>query len=247
MAQHGDVEHEFRVASITKLPVALAALVAVEEEVLDLDEVTDDPPGATVRHLIAHASGLNFDDDTVLSPPGRRRMYSNTGWERLGRHLAQRADMPVADYLRQAVLEPLGLTRTELRGSVAKDLWSTLEETGRFAGELLRPTVVAPETLRSATEVAFPGLAGVLPGVGRYDPLDWGLGFDLPGHRGESFAGSAAGEATFGHFGGAGTFLWVDPELDLACVVLTDREFDDWALTAWPELSDGVRDRFGRS
>ena len=31
--------------------------------------------------------------------------------------------------------------------------------------------------------------------------------------------------ATFGHFGGAGTFLWVDPVADLALVVLTDREF----------------------
>ena len=38
----------------------------------------------------------------------------------------------------------------------------------------------------------------------------------------------------------AGTFLWVDPEVDLACVVLSDREFDDWALEAWPRLSDAV-------
>ena len=52
--------------------------------------------------------------------------------------------------------------------------------------------------------------------------------------------GSSNSPRTFGHFGGAGTFLWVDPELALALVVLTDREFGDWALAAWPALSDAV-------
>ncbi|MCA1682587.1 MAG: beta-lactamase family protein, partial [Actinobacteria bacterium] len=47
-------------ASVTKLATALATLVAVEEEVVALDEPAG-PPGATVRHLLAHASGLAFD------------------------------------------------------------------------------------------------------------------------------------------------------------------------------------------
>jgi len=46
--------------------------------------------------------------------------------------------------------------------------------------------------------------------------------------------------ATFGHFGGAGTFLWVDPEVGVALAVLTDRPFGPWALTAWPSLSEAV-------
>ena len=45
---------------------------------------------------------------------------------------------------------------------------------------------------------------------------------------------------TFGHFGGAGTFLWVDPVANVALVVLTDREFGPWALEVWPVLSDEV-------
>jgi hypothetical protein len=32
----------------------------------------------------------------------------------------------------------------------------------------------------------------------------------------------------------------VDPSLGLALACLTDREFDEWALTAWPALSDAV-------
>jgi CubicO group peptidase (beta-lactamase class C family) len=45
---------------------------------------------------------------------------------------------------------------------------------------------------------------------------------------------------TFGHFGGSGTFLWVDPDRRLALAVLTDFEFGQWALDAWPRLSDAV-------
>jgi CubicO group peptidase (beta-lactamase class C family) len=45
---------------------------------------------------------------------------------------------------------------------------------------------------------------------------------------------------TFGHFGGAGTFMWVDPVADIALVALTDRDFGPWALDVWPSLSDAV-------
>jgi len=88
--------------------------------------------------------------------------------------------------------------------------------------------------------VAFPGLRGVLPGVGRMDPCDWGLGFEIRGRKSPHWTGSRNSPATFGHFGRSGTFLWVDPEAGLALVGLTDREFGPWALDAWPALSDAV-------
>ena len=34
--------------------------------------------------------------------------------------------------------------------------------------------------------------------------------------------------------------LWVDPDAKLGLVALTDRDFGDWAKTAWPALSDAV-------
>ena len=86
----------------------------------------------------------------------------------------------------------------------------------------------------------FAGLAGVLPDFGRFDPLDWGLGFELRDGKHPHWTGSRNSPRTFGHFGGSGTFLWVDPEVDLALGVLTDREFDAWAKEAWPKLSDAV-------
>jgi CubicO group peptidase (beta-lactamase class C family) len=80
----------------------------------------------------------------------------------------------------------------------------------------------------------------VVPGVGRFDPCDWGLGFELRDAKAPHWMGRRNSPASFGHFGGAGTFLWVDPIGELALVVLTDREFGPWSLDAWPSLSDDL-------
>ena len=117
---------------------------------------------------------------------------------------------------------------------------STLRHLLALARELLEPTLVAPETLTEATTVQFPGLAGVLPSWGRMDPNDWGLAFELRDAKSPHWTGTRASPRTFGHFGAAGTFLWVDPDAGLALAVLTDKEFGDWAKAAWPVLSDSV-------
>ena len=92
--------------------------------------------------------------------------------------------------------------------------------------------------------VQFPGLSGVLPDYGRFDPLDWGLGVQLNTPT-PAWMGSRVSRRTFGHFGGSGTFLWVDPAAGVACAALTDREFDEWAKEAWSRLSDAVLDELG--
>jgi CubicO group peptidase (beta-lactamase class C family) len=226
-------------ASITKLATACSVLVAAEEGILDLDEPAG-PTGSTVRHLLAHASGLPFEPGGLVSRPGARRVYSNVAYDLLGELVAERSELPFADYMQAAVLEPAGMAATELRGSPAADAHGTLADLLAFAQELTAPRIVARETLAEATSVQFPGLAGVIPGIGRQDPCDWGLGFELRGHKSPHWTGTRNSPRTFGHFGGAGTFLWVDPDVRLALVVLTDLEFGDWALEAWPELSDLV-------
>jgi CubicO group peptidase (beta-lactamase class C family) len=235
----GPVEDRFAWASLTKLVTALATLVAVEEGTVALDAPAG-PPRSTVRHLLAHASGLAPDDDRSLAPPGRRRIYSNRGFELLAETVAERAEMPFADYVAGAVLEPLGMSQTSWGASAAKGASGSLGDLGRLAGELLRPTLVDPITLASATRSAFPRLAGVLPGFGHHAPNAWGLGFELRDHKTPHWTGSANSPRTFGHFGRAGGFLWVDPDADVACASLSDREFDRWAAAAWPALSDAV-------
>jgi len=226
-------------ASVTKLATALATLVAVEEQTVDLDEPAG-PPGSTVRHLLAHASGLDFDSDRVRAAPGRRRIYSNRGFEVLGAAVGDRAGMPFASYLTEAVLTPLGMAATRLEGTPAAGLVGPLDDLVRLARELLEPTLVSPSTLRTATTVAFPGLAGLLPGFGSQDPLDWGLGFELREAKSPHWTGSTNSPATFGHFGRSGSLLWVDPDAGLGCAVLSGRDFDAWAKQAWPALADAV-------
>ena len=127
----------------------------------------------------------------------------------------------------------------------SQGLHGPLDDLVRLAAELLRPTLVCGPLFAEATTVAFPGLKGVLPGVGAFDPLDWGLGFELRDAKTPHWTGERNSPATFGHFGGSGTFLWVDPGAGLALAVLTDREFGPWALEAWPALSDAVLEASG--
>jgi CubicO group peptidase (beta-lactamase class C family) len=238
LATHGDVEHVFRWASVTKPVTALAVLVAVEEGIVDLDEHAG-PPGSTLRHLLAHASGLPPGEGPPLSEPGKRRIYSNAGFEAAAALVAERGEMPFADYLRAAVLEPLGL-EAELISSPAWGMRGTIGDALAVGRELLAPTLLAPETLAEAAEVQFSGLVGVLPSFGRHEPNDWGLGFELRDGKSPHWTGAGNSPRTFGHFGAAGTFLWADPDAGIACVALSDREFGDWAREAWPALSDAV-------
>jgi CubicO group peptidase (beta-lactamase class C family) len=234
----GSRDEVFAWASVTKLLTALATLVAVEEGVVDLDGPAG-PEGSTVRHLLAHASGLAPDARTALARPGERRIYSNAGFDLLAEAVEAAAEMRFADYLREAVVEPLGL-RGSLDGSAASAYAGPLDDLVRVGRELLGPTLIADETLAEATEVVFPGLVGVLPGFGRQEPNDWGLGFELRDAKSPHWTGSRNSPRTFGHFGRSGTFLWIDPEARLACACLTDLDFGAWAADAWPRLADDV-------
>jgi CubicO group peptidase (beta-lactamase class C family) len=213
-ATAGETERVFKLASVTKPLAAYAVLVAVEEGAVEWD-MPAGPEGSTVRHLAAHTSGLSFSDGVVQAKPGARRIYSNVGFEVLGETVAAGAGMPFDRYLHEAVL-------------------------ARFAIELLAPTLVHRETLDEATTVAFPGVDGVLPGYGRQKPNDWGLGFEIRDGKSPHWTGANSSPRTFGHFGQSGTFLWVDPVVDAACLALTDRNFGPWAIEAWPPYTDGV-------
>ena len=226
-----------RLASVSKPVTALACLVAAEEGVIDLDE-TAGPPGATVRHLLAHTSGLPFEGAAPIAQPGRRRIYSNEAFRVLAEHVATRAEMPFAEYVLAAVCVPLeiGLDPT---GDPGSGMQASLEDVLAIGRELEWPRLVAPETRDEMVAVQFPGLAGVLPDHGRFDPLDWGLGVQLNTSP-PSWMGTRTSARAFGHFGGTGTFLWVDPDAEVACAALTTREFGDWAKAAWPRFSDAV-------
>jgi CubicO group peptidase (beta-lactamase class C family) len=239
LASTGPDDRPYAWASVTKLLVALAALDGVQRGLLDLDEPAG-PPGSTIRHLLSHASGLGFDGDAILSPPGRRRIYSNRGIEIVADLLAGRSGQPFERLLAEAVCLPLEMADTRLEGSPAWGAVGPLRDLMTLAIELIRPRLIREDLLAEATRTAFGGLPGVLPGFGRQPHCDWGLGFEIRDAKEPHWTGSANSARTFGHFGRSGSFLWVDPAARIACACLADRDFGDWAKQAWPRLSDDV-------
>ena len=236
---HGPERRSFEWASVTKFATALVTLVAVEEELLGLDDPAG-PPVSTVRHLLAHASGLPPEAGEPIAQPAARRIYSNYGFEVLADRVEAAAEMPFARYF-EGVLNPLDVW-ADLSGSPAHGARGDIRSLLTLGHVLLRLGVLARETLAEATTVQFPGLVGVLPGFGRMDPNDWGLGFELRDGKVPHWTGTNNSPRTFGHFGRSGTFLWVDPDAEIVLACLTDREFGDWAKEAWPRLADAVLD-----
>jgi len=157
IATRGEVDRPFRWASVTKLVTAVAALVALEEGTLELDAPAG-PPGSTVRHLLAHASGLPFEGGDPIARPGHLRIYSNTGFNLLGRLLGDAAATRFDAYVGAEVLAPLRMARSRIepdepRGAAAAGGYGPLRDLLRFAAELLAPRLVAAETLAEVRSV----------------------------------------------------------------------------------------------
>jgi CubicO group peptidase (beta-lactamase class C family) len=242
LAAHGDTDRRFALASVTKLLVARAAQIAIEEEAVELDTAAG-PPGSTVRHLLAHASGLAMLNGQTLAKPGTRRIYSNYGFAVLAETVQQATEIEFGRYLAEAVFEPLGMSATRLEGgakAAGYGATSTVADLAAFAGDLLSPATVSAEMHANAITVQFPGLDGVLPGYGVQRPNDWGLGFEIRDSKSPHWTGAGNSAASYGHFGQSGTLIWADPHAQLALVVLTDRDFGEWALPVWPALADAV-------
>ncbi len=92
-----------------------------------------------------------------------------------------------------------------------------------FAAELLAPTLIAAETAQRATRPHLGDLDG-RPARLRTAGSE-PVGSRTRDPRGEvSRTGPAPSNSpeTFGHFGQSGTFVWIDPSIDRACVVVTD-------------------------
>ena len=238
----GHQNRQYRIASVAKTITTWACLVAVEEGIVALDQPVGQP-GCTLRHLLSHAGGYPFDGAEPIAKPERTRIYSNTGIELAAQMVADAASMTFEEYVSEAVLQPLGMTSTALHGSPAHRMWSTAADLVNFLTEVRSPTLISSATATEATTIQFPELSGIIPGIGRYSPCPWGLGFEIRGAKQPHWTGTTNSPSTFGHFGGAGTFIWVDPAMGVACLALTDRPFDEWAeeaLQLWPAFSDAV-------
>ena len=244
LATTGDTGASFELASVTKLFTAAGCLLAAEELALDIDAPIDHE--LTLADLLAHSSGMHPADSAArLAEPATRRIYSNAGYERAAAHIEALTDFGFAEYLSEGVFQMAGMTTARLVGSPAHGGFASVDDLVAFVQTLTRGELLAPRTVERMTTPHRSELIGVLPGYGRQEPNPWGVGPEIRGTKSPHWTAATNSEATWGHFGQAGTFVWFDPALGLGCVVLTDEAFGPWALHRWPALSARVVAEFG--
>lgn len=245
--EQGDVTKVFPLASVTKIITALATLRTVEEGAFSLASVVGDSEGGTpfsVAHLLSHSSGLAAEGSGTdfRDEPGRRRIYSNQGFDVLGKYVEARTGEKTARWIDREVVAPLGLRSTTVPRSPARSGFGSALDLSVLAEELMDPSLLDPKMHAAFTTVALPGLRGILPGYGMQRNNDWGLGVEVKDGKNPHWTPPSASPKTFGHFGMSGSFLWVDPTRDLAAVFVGEEPFGQWHKENWPHLGEQILD-----
>ncbi|MBP7339132.1 serine hydrolase [Niveispirillum sp.] len=255
----GSVTKEFTAAAI--LLLADQGKLSIDDPVSNyIDKFSDTK--ITLRHMLAHTSGLrNYTNaefrlkdgrlersvpemvayilaqpDLLTFPPGSRYSYSNSGYFLLGAVIEKVTGQGYADFIRTALLDPLGLTHTAIDtdGMIVPGLVHGYEKaadapTGTVNAMIMSLSVAGPAgALRSTVgdlicwnraliggRVLSPGNLAQMaqPGLG-----DYGLGLMIRKDR--------DGIRSVGHFGAINGFqaaLFTLPEQKLTFAVLGNR------------------------
>lgn len=245
--EQGKVGRVFPLASVTKIITAIATLRAVEAGLFSVSSpvgVSPDGQTYTVAHLLSHSSGLSVEGDGTKfrDAPGRRRIYSNQGFDVLGDYLNERLQMRLSLWMDQQVFAPLGLRSTTVPRSPARSGFGNAIDLTILVEELLNPQLLDPKTHSALTSVVLPGLRGILPGYGMQQSNDWGLGVEVRGRKDPHWTPNTLSPQTFGHFGMSGSFLWVDPTKGLGAVFLGAEPYGEWHKDNWPAVSQRIVD-----
>lgn len=243
--QRGDLEMPRPWRSVTKTVTGLACTLALQEGRVDLEDEAG-PPGSTLRHLLAHASGYFYESDATLQAPGLRRHYSNYGIDEAARHVERALGRDFEGWVQDRVADPLGMDRLDWTGSPSVGAVGPLTDLALLAGEVLHPTLLEEHWHREMTTPQLPELVGIMPGFGKQSPNPFGLGFEVRGTKSPHWTGHRNSERTVGHFGMRGTAYWVDPVARLALVVGTSHDFCDAHREVMPRLGDAVLEAHSR-
>lgn len=270
-SSRADLEQSFKWMSVTKVLVSTAfwvqSLPQLDGQILPLDTSVPSPapPGVTLRDLLAHCSGLPFDNPHpdgvqdsknqlgmrlgITSPqaatiaPFTKRIYSNYGFEVAASFAATKLAMPWTQWVARTILHPLGMSDTKLVGSPAWGATSPINDLAKLAAELLNPT----RTPLSSSDIAgfarpvHPGLRGMLPGYGHHRDNLWGTGVEIHGHKTPHYLPPEFPSEVFGHFGQSGSFIWVDLGAGVAGVFLGGQNFGSIHKSLWPQLNTQMR------
>jgi uncharacterized protein YbbC (DUF1343 family)/CubicO group peptidase (beta-lactamase class C family) len=234
----------------------------------------------TVEELLVHRAGLVADDPMDLylgtpaeifarkhatrlaSPPGRRFVYSDAGYEELGELVRAVTGETLDVYARKAVFEPLGMADTEFRplGKGGRLPVARIAPTEKRDEAWLRGEVHDPRARALGGVAGHAGLFGTADDLARFSRAvlgdgggwlspagvaamtrirDYGdgdlraIGWDVETHY-SSNRGDLFPLGSFGHTGWTGTSLWLDPETDVFVVLLSARNHPDGAGNAIP-------------
>jgi CubicO group peptidase (beta-lactamase class C family) len=242
-------------ASVSKLVAAVGVHIGIEDGSLALGSGLGDFD-IPVEELLSHASGLatgEANDPRLVTPdniepsiaPRTRRIYSNIGYELLGRGLERVSSMAYRDYIREAVFEPAGMVGTSVDPELATTgaafgLSGTIDDLVKLVRVLSVPSILADVSLLRLRTPFLGELPGVLPGFGLQTPNPWGLGAEVRGHKVAHWMGTLVSEASYGHFGQSGSYLWIDPSQQCFAVFLGAKPFGTWAKERWPSINDAV-------
>ena len=266
----------YDLASLTKVVATTTmAMILVDEGKLDLNRpVRDFLPGfqgpgketVTVRHLLTHSSGLpalallfketqgqtayieRVQAMDLEYPPGSRSVYSDPGVILLGAILEQTAGQPLETFVRDRVLEPLGMRDTRYRPP--PELWPRIAPTefDPWRGRMIQGEVHDENAFAMGGVAPHAGLFGTAGDLARFAEFllnggrpivspetvelftrkagipgsDRALGWDTKSAEGSS-AGTLLSERSFGHTGFTGTSIWIDSERKLYIILLTNR------------------------
>jgi uncharacterized protein YbbC (DUF1343 family)/CubicO group peptidase (beta-lactamase class C family) len=273
----------FDLASLTK-PIATATslMLLVEQGKLRLsDRVADHLPGfgkhgkdrLTLEHLLLHTSGLIADNPVAdyrdgrakalericdlkpLAEPGARFVYGDVNYIVLGEVVERVAGVPLDQFARTHIYEPLGMKETTFRpqGALKARAAPTEARDGRFEpGVVHDPRAYAlggvaghAGLFSTADDLAI--YARMLLRHGTVDghrllapatvrtmttphPVPGGLrafGWDVDTSYSKNRGDLFPRDRGFGHTGFTGTSLWVDPDSDTAVIFLSNRVHPD--------------------
>lgn len=221
-------------ASVSKVAVGLAAQHSFAAGAAAPTDPAG-PEGATIAHLLAHASGLGFEAGDRTVPVGSRRVYSNSGYDLVGEALG---GSDPSSWVNAAVLEPLGGT-ARMAGRIGAGVTGSVQDLALLASELLAPQRLTETGRNQMVQPFLPDLDGITPPFGRQTPNWWGLGPELKGLK-RHWMGTWP-PSSFGHFGQSGALLLCDPTTNLFVCATSTEPFGDWARVLWPEWIDQVR------
>jgi beta-lactamase class C len=108
-------------------------------------------------------------------------------------------------------------------------LYTTPEDLAVFAQTFLLGgiyqgrRIISPATAREMTRNQLSESIRDTSGVARWRNASWGIGWDVKGSKTAHNSGALTSPATFGHTGSSGSMLWVDPSLELLCVMIGTR------------------------